>query len=119
MRLLAGSLSREGIVHKQAFNSRSSNDRQDWPAYSRQFTSIGDARNHLHGTPNELNLKLSYALRYPYRKGGNPMTVRFRLNGNPVEFDGADDLPLLWYLRDHEKLTGTRFGCGIASCGAC
>ena len=47
------------------------------------------------------------------------MTVRFRLNGNPLEIDGADDLPLLWYLRDHEKLTGTRFGCGIASCGAC
>lgn len=81
--------------------------------------ATANPENYLHGTPNELNLKLSYALRYPYRKGGNPMTVRFRLNGNPVEFDGADDLSLLWYLRDHEKLTGTRFGCGIASCGAC
>ena len=41
------------------------------------------------------------------------MTVRFRLSGNPVAFDGADDLPLLWYLRDHRKLTGTNFDCGI------
>ena len=47
------------------------------------------------------------------------MTVRFHLNGSPVAFDGADDMPLLWYLRDHAKLTGTKFGCGIASCGAC
>ena len=47
------------------------------------------------------------------------MTVRFRLNGNPVAFDGADDMPLLWYLRDHAKLTGTKFACGVASCGAC
>ncbi len=47
------------------------------------------------------------------------MTVRFHLNGYPVAFDGADDMPLLWYLRDHAKLTGTKFGCGIASCGAC
>ncbi len=47
------------------------------------------------------------------------MTVRFHLNGKPVAFAGADDMPLLWYLRDHAKLTGTKFGCGIASCGAC
>ena len=47
------------------------------------------------------------------------MTVRFDLNGREVSFDGDPDMPLLWYLRDHAKLTGTKFGCGIAACGAC
>ncbi len=47
------------------------------------------------------------------------MTVRFRLNGHPVAFDGPDDMPLLWYLRDEIGLTGSKFGCGAALCGAC
>ena len=47
------------------------------------------------------------------------MTIKFELNGELVEFDGANDMPLLWYLRDHAGLTGTKFGCGIAACGAC
>jgi isoquinoline 1-oxidoreductase alpha subunit len=47
------------------------------------------------------------------------MSIRFELNGKPEEFDGATDMPLLWYLRDHAGLTGTKFGCGIAACGAC
>ena len=47
------------------------------------------------------------------------MTVEFTLNGEPVAFDGAADMPLLWYLRDHAGLIGTKFGCGIAACGAC
>ena len=47
------------------------------------------------------------------------MTIRFRLNGAEVQFDGAAEMPLLWYLRDHAGLTGTKFGCGIAACGAC
>jgi len=47
------------------------------------------------------------------------MTTRFRLNGEEVSFDGADDLPLLWYLRDEVFLRGTKYGCGIAACGAC
>lgn len=47
------------------------------------------------------------------------MAVRFTLNGKPVAFDGAADMPLLWYLRDHAGLTGTKYGCGIAACGAC
>lgn len=47
------------------------------------------------------------------------MAIRFRLNGNDVVFDGDQNIPLLWYLRDHAKLTGTKFGCGIAACGAC
>ena len=47
------------------------------------------------------------------------MTVRFTLNGEAVSFDGAADMPLLWYLRDYAQLRGTKFGCGIAACGAC
>ncbi len=47
------------------------------------------------------------------------MSIRFSLNGKDTTFDGATDMPLLWYLRDHARLTGTKFGCGIAACGAC
>jgi isoquinoline 1-oxidoreductase alpha subunit len=47
------------------------------------------------------------------------MSLKFTLNGAEMAFDGAGDMPLLWYLRDHAGLTGTKFGCGIAVCGAC
>ena len=45
--------------------------------------------------------------------------IKFEVNAKPVTFDGDDDTPLLWILRDHVKLTGTKFGCGIGQCGAC
>jgi isoquinoline 1-oxidoreductase alpha subunit len=41
------------------------------------------------------------------------------LNGKSVQVDAAPDTPLLWVLRDHLQLTGTKFGCGAALCGAC
>ena len=41
------------------------------------------------------------------------------INGRPVEVDADPDTPLLWVLRDHAGLTGTKFGCGQALCGAC
>ena len=41
------------------------------------------------------------------------------INGSEVTWDLDPDTPLLWALRDQEKLTGTKFGCGIAQCGAC
>lgn len=41
------------------------------------------------------------------------------LNGRTVTVDAAPDTPLLWVLRDHLKLTGTKFGCGASLCGAC
>lgn len=47
------------------------------------------------------------------------MAIAFVVNGKPVTFDGDTTMPLLWYLRDHAQLTGTKFGCGIAQCGAC
>ncbi|NMG49173.1 2Fe-2S iron-sulfur cluster binding domain-containing protein [Azoarcus communis] len=43
----------------------------------------------------------------------------FTLNGRPVSADLPDDTPLLWVVRDHLDLTGTKFGCGMALCGAC
>jgi len=45
--------------------------------------------------------------------------INFELNGESVEVDVAADMPLLWVLRDHLGLTGTKYGCGIAVCGAC
>ena len=45
--------------------------------------------------------------------------VRFKVNGIEQSFDGDPELPLLWYLRDILGLTGTKFGCGMALCGAC
>jgi isoquinoline 1-oxidoreductase alpha subunit len=47
------------------------------------------------------------------------MSVRFRVNGVEREFAGDGEMPLLWYLRDHARLTGTKFGCGSGFCGAC
>jgi len=45
--------------------------------------------------------------------------VSFTLNGEARTFDGDPDTPLLWVIRDFEKLTGTKYGCGVAQCGAC
>ena len=45
--------------------------------------------------------------------------VRLRINGQSTEADVPPDMPLLWVLRDVLHLTGTKFGCGIAQCGAC
>ncbi|WDE02491.1 MULTISPECIES: (2Fe-2S)-binding protein [Thalassomonas] len=45
--------------------------------------------------------------------------IEFMLNGKKVTTSVAQDTPLLWVLRDEFKLTGTKFGCGIAMCGAC
>jgi len=45
--------------------------------------------------------------------------VTLRVNGAPRSFDGDVTMPLLWYLRDELGLTGTKFGCGLALCGAC
>ena len=45
--------------------------------------------------------------------------VNLNVNGTARTFDGDDDMPLLWYLRDDLRLTGTRFGCGAGLCGAC
>jgi isoquinoline 1-oxidoreductase alpha subunit len=48
-----------------------------------------------------------------------PMATTLTINGEQKSFDAPADMPLLWVLRDVLGLTGTKFGCGIAQCGAC
>ena len=45
--------------------------------------------------------------------------INLTVNGVRRSFDGDPTMPLLWYLRDELTLTGTKYGCGIAQCGAC
>ena len=45
--------------------------------------------------------------------------TRLQINGQPRDVDAPDEMPLLWTLRDELGLTGTKFGCGMALCGAC
>jgi isoquinoline 1-oxidoreductase alpha subunit len=45
--------------------------------------------------------------------------ITLKINGEDKSFDAPDDMPLLWVLRDVLGMTGTKFGCGIAQCGAC
>jgi isoquinoline 1-oxidoreductase subunit alpha len=45
--------------------------------------------------------------------------VSVTINGQERTFDGDPSMPLMWYLRDELGLTGTKFGCGVALCGAC
>jgi isoquinoline 1-oxidoreductase subunit alpha len=47
------------------------------------------------------------------------MTISLKLNGETHTVDAEPGTPLLWVIRDELKLTGTKFGCGVASCGAC
>jgi isoquinoline 1-oxidoreductase alpha subunit len=47
------------------------------------------------------------------------MAVTFTLNGREVVHDGDPAMPILWFVRDKQGLTGSKFGCGVASCGAC
>ena len=45
--------------------------------------------------------------------------AKFFLNGDAIDFTAGDDVPLLWAIRDWFGLTGTKYGCGMAQCGAC
>ena len=47
------------------------------------------------------------------------MSTAFKINGKPVQAKSEPDTPLLWVIRDEVGLTGTKFGCGAALCGAC
>ena len=50
---------------------------------------------------------------------GMELMVTFNVNGKRVSMDANEDMPLLWAIRDHLKLTGTKYGCGAGLCGAC
>ncbi len=45
--------------------------------------------------------------------------MQLTVNGKPIEIDADPDMPLLWALRDLAGITGPKFGCGVAACGAC
>lgn len=45
--------------------------------------------------------------------------MKTTINGRDVDFDGDGEMPLLWFLRDIQGLTGSKFGCGAGLCGAC
>jgi isoquinoline 1-oxidoreductase alpha subunit len=47
------------------------------------------------------------------------MSIKFKLNGSKTKLDPQPETTLLWVLREHLKLTGTKFGCGSGLCGAC
>jgi isoquinoline 1-oxidoreductase alpha subunit len=47
------------------------------------------------------------------------MATKLQINGREHSVDVSPDMPLLWVIRDHLELTGTKFGCGLAQCGAC
>jgi len=48
-----------------------------------------------------------------------PITRHFTINGRAVSVEADPETPLLWVIRDHLHLTGTKYGCGVALCGAC
>src|SRR4029077_20681368 len=48
-----------------------------------------------------------------------PKMIRLNVNGKAVQADAESDTPLLWVLRDYLSMSGTKFGCGMALCGAC
>ena len=47
------------------------------------------------------------------------MTITFTVNNKPATVDAGPETPLLWVVREHLKLTGTKYGCGAGMCGAC
>jgi isoquinoline 1-oxidoreductase alpha subunit len=55
----------------------------------------------------------------PVAASASEKTLPLRVNGKAFFHNGDPDMPLLWYLRDVLRLTGTKFGCGVGYCGAC
>src|SRR5215510_15722119 len=60
-----------------------------------------------------------FRLRDAADAGGLAMATTLTINGEAKSFAAPADMPLLWVLRDILGMTGTKFGCGIAQCGAC
>jgi isoquinoline 1-oxidoreductase alpha subunit len=55
----------------------------------------------------------------PKRSATPVAPLAIMINGKPYEHDGDPSMPLLWFVRDTLRLTGTKFGCGVGACGAC
>jgi isoquinoline 1-oxidoreductase alpha subunit len=56
---------------------------------------------------------------YQHKNGRANMAISLTVNGKAVSVEAEPDTPLLWVLREDLTLTGTKFGCGVAACGAC
>jgi isoquinoline 1-oxidoreductase subunit alpha len=68
---------------------------------------------HYHANKKTMQIKKSF------QPEGETTMVNIQVNGQERTFGGDPSMPLLWYLRDELGLTGTKFGCGVALCGAC
>lgn len=69
-------------------------------------------------SPTSMGGNVDY-LRYKTKTERPAMQASFTVNGRPQQVDVPEDMPLLWVLRDILGMTGTKYGCGIAQCGAC
>src|SRR5687767_8481888 len=69
--------------------------------------------------PAERSVTPRWAERFGHVLIGATMQITLNVNGGTREVDVDPTTPLLWVLRDHLGMTGTKFGCGIAMCGAC
>src|SRR5260370_18536213 len=74
-------------------------------------------RNDLYGFPHRNNHRPHVPV--PVIIWRDLMAVSFTLNGKPTTLDVDPNMPLLWAIREAVGLTGTKFGCGVAQCGAC
>jgi isoquinoline 1-oxidoreductase alpha subunit len=69
--------------------------------------------------PMKASTEASPAPAEPAAATAPPEKTSMQVNGKPYFPDGDPEMPLLWYLRDTLRLTGTKYGCGIGACGAC
>jgi hypothetical protein len=82
-----------------------------WPTTMRTLLRRGPTRKNV----QDLKREISYISPQTWRQ----QMIEFTVNGKPARFDDDPSTPLLWVLRDSLGLTGTKFGYGIARCGAC
>jgi isoquinoline 1-oxidoreductase alpha subunit len=84
-----------------------------------QYRSDFETRCGFASLEQRSKLGLSMRLEPPLARNGRTNMTSLTVNGRTYEVDVEPDTPLLWVLRDTLGLTGTKFGCGIAQCGAC
>ena len=80
------------------------------------------AQNRVKGddhVPRMQNKNRRVSLQYAFAYRNDVHMISLNINGKPHQIDVTDDMPLLWAVRDVVGLTGTKFGCGMALCGAC
>ena len=58
-------------------------------------------------------------MQHEAHQSGDLFMISFKINGKMTKVDVDPNTPLLWVIRDHLQLTGTKYGCGVAQCGAC